>query len=31
MKIRVQDGRVFERTPTQIAQSMKSIALARRR
>ncbi len=27
MKIRVQDGRVFEGTPTQIVQSMKSIAL----
>ena len=27
MKIRVQDGRVFEGTPRQIVQSMKSIAL----
>jgi hypothetical protein len=27
MRIRVQDGRVFEGTPTQIVQSMKSIAL----
>ena len=27
MKIRVQDGRVFEGTATQIVQSMKSIAL----
>ena len=27
MKIRVQDGRVFEGTPIQIVQSMKSIAL----
>lgn len=27
MKIRVQDGRVFEGTPMQIVQSMKSIAL----
>lgn len=27
MRIRVQDGRVFEGTATQIVQSMKSIAL----
>jgi len=27
MKIRMQDGRVFEGTPVQIVQSMKSIAL----
>lgn len=27
MKLRVQDGRVFDGTPVQIVQSMKSIAL----
>lgn len=27
MRIRVQDGRVYEGTPMQIVQSMKSIAL----